>query len=67
MGKHAQVMDSFARASDKPYLSVEETSEDRIKSSGGEVTFPANEGSTGIDDDEEVSFKYFTNTRLISS
>lgn len=49
MGKHAQVMDSFARASDKPYLSVEERSEDRMKSSGEEVTFPANEerSSTG--------------------
>ena len=43
MGKHAQVMDSIARASDKPYLSVEETCEDGIKSSGEEVTFPANE------------------------
>lgn len=43
MGKHAQVMDSFARAFDKPYLSVEETCEDGIKSSGEEVTFQANE------------------------
>ena len=35
-------MDSFARAFDKPYLSVEETCEDGIKSSGEEVTFQAN-------------------------
>ena len=34
MGKDAWIMDSFARVPDKPYLSVEETCEDRKKSTG---------------------------------